>query len=85
MAKVIKKGNAPSLIVTDEYRDVERVMIVYDGSDPAARTLNGFIHLMPCGKDVDIEMIIVSENNSMEEMDRVSTILSQAETYLKEH
>lgn len=85
LAKVVKKGNAPALIVTDEYRDVERVMIAFDGSGPAARTLKGFVHLLPYGKDIDIEMIIVAEGNSIEQKDRASAILSQAETYLKEH
>jgi len=85
LAKVVKKGNAPTLIVTDEYRDVERIVIAFDGSGPAARTLKGFIHLLPYGKSLEIELMIVSGGNSIEEMDRASTILSQAETYLKEH
>ncbi|REL37727.1 universal stress protein [Rhodohalobacter sp. SW132] len=85
LAKVVKKGHAPTLIVTDEYRDVERIMIAFDGSGPAARTLKGFVHLLPYGKDIEIELIIVSEGDSIEEMDRASRILSQAEAYLKEH
>lgn len=85
LAKVVKNGNAPALIVTEEYRDVEHVMIAFDGSGPAARTLKGFVHLLPYGKDIEIEMVIIAEGNSMEDMDRASTILNQAETYLKEH
>jgi len=85
LAKVVKNGHAPTLIVTDEYRDVERIMIAFDGSGPATRTLKGFVHLLPYGKDLEIELIIVPDDHSIQEMDRASTVLSQAERYLKEH
>jgi len=85
LAKVVKKGSAPVLIVTDEYRDVERVMITFDGSGPSARTMKEFVHLMPYGKDIEIEMIIVAEGKSAEQMDLASAILNKAETYLKAH
>lgn len=85
LAKVVKKGNAPALIVTDEYRNVEHVVIAFDGSGPSARTMKEFVHLMPYGKDIEIELVMVAEGNSLEKIDRASTILSQAEVYMKEH
>src|SRR6056297_272572 len=85
LARVIKNGNAPAIIVTDEYRDVERVMVAFDGSGPAARTLKGFVHLLPYGKDVEIELVMIAGGNSIEQMDRSSNILKQAEVYLTEH
>lgn len=85
LAKVVKGGYAPVLVVTDEYRDVEKIMIAFDGSGPASRTLKSFVHLLPYGKDIEIEMVNVAEGNSIEEMDRASVILKQAENYLKEH
>ncbi|HKL16109.1 MAG TPA: universal stress protein [Balneolaceae bacterium] len=85
LARVIKNGNAPAIIVTDEYRDVERVMVAFDGSGPAARTLKGFVHLLPYGKDVEIELVMIAGGNSIDEMNRSSNILKQAEVYLIEH
>lgn len=85
LAKVVKNGNAPTLIVTNEYRDVERVMVAFDGSGPAARTLKAFVHLLPYGKDVEIELVIIADGNSNEDLDRSSSILKQAEIYLNEH
>jgi nucleotide-binding universal stress UspA family protein len=85
LAKVVKGGNAPTLVVTNEYRDVERIMIAFDGSDPAARTLKGFVHLMPYGKDVEIELVNIAAGDSIDQMDHASSILKQAESYLKEH
>lgn len=85
LAKVVKGGEAPTLVVTDEYRDVERIMVAFDGSGPAVRTLKGFVHLLPYGKDIEIELVHVAEGSSIEQMDKASSILKQAENYLKEH
>jgi nucleotide-binding universal stress UspA family protein len=85
LAQVVKSGVAPTLIVTDEYRDVEKVLIAFDGSAPAARSLQGFIHLLPYGKDIDIELLNISKGESAEDLDMTSTILNHAETYLKSH
>lgn len=85
LAKVVKGGDAPTLVVTGEYRDVEKVMIAFDGSSPAARTLKGFVHLLPYGKDVDIELTIIPDKDTEELKDRAMAILNQAEAYLKEH
>lgn len=85
LARVVKGGFAPTLVVTDEYRDVERIMIAFDGSGSAARTLKSFIHLLPYGKDIEIELVIIAGGDSIEEMDMASAILKQAESYLKEH
>jgi nucleotide-binding universal stress UspA family protein len=75
------------MVVTDEYHDIEKVLIAFDGSAPAARSLKGFIHLLPYGKDVEIELVCVDELKKKEdnEEDRTSAILDQAESYLKQH
>jgi nucleotide-binding universal stress UspA family protein len=85
LTHVIKNGNAPTLVVTDEYRDVEKLMIAFDGSGPAARSMKGFVHLLPYGKDVEIELVNVSDGDSNEHMDDASNILKKAEIYLTEH
>lgn len=85
LARVVKGGYSPVLVVTDVYRDVENVMVAFDGSGPAARTLKAFVHLLPYGKDLEIELVIVAESNAIEEMDRASLTLKYAEEYLKEH
>lgn len=85
LAKVVKGGVSPTLVVTDEYRDVEYIIIAFDGSGPAAKTLKSFVHLLPYGKDLDIELLNIADGSSSEHMDNASTILKQAEEYLKEH
>lgn len=85
LAKVVKGGVAPTLVVTDQYKDVEKVLVAFDGSAPAAKTLKSFVHLLPYGKDIEIELVNIPEGESIEDMDRSSAILKQAEDYLKEH
>lgn len=85
LANVVKRGDAPTLVVTEEYRDVEKIMVAFDGSSPAARTLKGFVHLLPYGKDIDIELIAVPEKDNEEATDWARANLNHAEAYLKEH
>jgi nucleotide-binding universal stress UspA family protein len=87
LANVVKNGVAPTLVVTDEYHDIEHVLIAFDGSAPAARSLKGFIHLLPYGKDVQIELVYVEDQKKQKDglENLASNILKQAEYYLKEH
>ncbi|MEX0769863.1 MAG: universal stress protein [Balneolaceae bacterium] len=85
LARIVKNGVAPTLVVTDEYRNVEKILIAFDGSSPASRTLKGFVQLLPYGKDLDIELVFVSESDEKEEVEKSSFILHLAEEYLKSH
>jgi nucleotide-binding universal stress UspA family protein len=85
LAQVVKSGVAPTLIVTDEYNDVEKVLIAFDGSAAAARSLHGFVQLLPYGKDIEIELLNISKGDSTDDMDQSAAILSQADTYLRSH
>ncbi|PWN06548.1 universal stress protein [Rhodohalobacter mucosus] len=85
LANVVKKGVSPTLVVMNEYRSVENVIITFDGSAPAARSLKAFVHLLPYGKDIEIDLVYVADGESSEDMDKAMTILKQAEDYLKEH
>jgi nucleotide-binding universal stress UspA family protein len=85
LAKVVKKGVSPTLVVTDDYRNVESIVIAFDGSAPAARSLKAFVHLLPYGKDLEIDLVYIADGESSEDMDKAMTILKQAEDYLKEH
>ena len=85
LAKVVKKGITPTLIVTDEYREVESIMVAFDGSNASIRTLKGFVHLLPYGKGIDIELVNIADGNSIEAIDKSSSLLKMAEGYLKAH
>lgn len=85
LAKVVKGGVSPTLVVTDEYREIENIMIAFDGSSAAARSLKAFVHLLPYGKDIEIDLVIVADGESSEAMEKSASILKMAENYLKAH
>jgi nucleotide-binding universal stress UspA family protein len=85
LAKVVKGGISPTLVVTDEYREIENIMIAFDGSSAAARSLKAFVHLLPYGKDIEIDLVNVADGESSEAMEKSASILKMAENYLKAH
>lgn len=85
LAQVVKGGVAPTLVVTDEYRDIEKIMIAFDGSAAAARSLKDFVHLLPYGKDLEIDLVNVAADEKEEDLNISDFLLGEAETYLKTH
>lgn len=85
LARVVKGGVAPTLVVTGQYRQVEKVLVAFDGSGPAARSLKSFIQLMPFGKDIKIDLVHVSPDETKEKRELSESILQLAEEYLLEH
>lgn len=80
LAQVVKYGVSPTLIVTHHFNEVKKVLIAFDGSRPAARSLKSFAHLKPFGNDIDIELLHVQDEESSDE-----SALRYADEYLKEH
>ncbi|MDR9366282.1 MAG: universal stress protein [Balneolaceae bacterium] len=80
LAQVVKYGVSPTLIVTQHFDEVNKVLIAFDGSRPAARSLKSFAHLKPFGSDVDIELLHVQNESNSGDMR-----LQYASDYLKEH
>lgn len=85
LAQVVKNGVSPTLIVTHHFEDVKKVLIAFDGSRPAARSLKSFAHLSPFGKDLEIELLHVRKNNDDEPDYTTNTVLDFAHDYLIEH
>ncbi len=85
LAQVVKNGVSPVLVATDLYEEVEKVLIAFDGSAAAARSLKSFVHLLPYGKDVEIDLVGIIESKAREEDQAKSESLDQAERYLRIH
>jgi nucleotide-binding universal stress UspA family protein len=81
LAEVVKRGVCPTLIVTDNFHDFKNILIAFDGSNPAARSLKSFIHLIPEKDKAKIELLYVSDKKNPDE----EPLLGYAEVYLKEH
>lgn len=82
LASVVKHGVSPVLVVTEMNDDVKRVLVAFDGSNPAARSLKSFVQLMPYGNDLKIELFHVSSDKKDESS---ALTLEYAEEYLRMH
>lgn len=85
LAKVVKDGVSPTLVITDRYHEINKVLIAYDGSAPAARSVKSFAHLKPFGRDLEIELIYVIGKETDELTDMAESTLELARYYLREH
>lgn len=85
LAKVVKDGVAPTLVVTNSYREINSVLVAFDGSAAAARSLKSFVHLMPYGTDINMELLYVPPADSSEERQKAKDILTLTRNYLEEH
>lgn len=85
LAKVVKDGVAPTLVVTDDHHEINRVLVAFDGSAPAARSLKSFVQLMPYGTDLAVELLNIASDDSPEQLQRSNDILNLAKNYLNEH
>lgn len=82
LERVVEDSVAPALVVRTEYRPIRRVLIAYDGSDPAARTLQRFVHLEPFGKDLEIEVFHVFGKGGEAESELMLHLVKE---YLRTH
>lgn len=85
LAQVVKNGVSPTLIVTHHFEEVQKVLIAFDGSRPASRSLKSFAHLSPFGKDLEIELLHISKTDDDDSESTSETILDFANDYLLEH
>lgn len=85
LAKIVKRGVAPTLVVGDQYRAVERVLLAYDGSDPAARTLQRFAQLQPFGRDLSVHLVNVHAGDTKGASRHSELLLRLACQFLSAH
>jgi nucleotide-binding universal stress UspA family protein len=84
LAKVLEQAAAAMLIVGDRAPEVRRVAVAYDGSGPAARTLQKFAHLRPFGTGVAVEVVHFRGEGEANRLASES-VLRDAQTYLAAH
>lgn len=85
LADIVKKGTAPTLVVTESYRDVKRVVVAHDGSAASARALQWFVQLEPFGKDIEIDIVHVCDLENETAVDKSKLLLHLINDYLKAH
>jgi len=81
LAKLVNETTAPTLVVGDVHRPVKRVLIAYDGSEAASRTVKYFTHLKPFGDDLMIDALHVHQGDERESR----LVLGLLASYLEKH
>jgi len=66
LAAVVEDTVSPTLIVGDEYRAINRVLIAYDESHAAAQAMREFLQLQPFGTAVEVDILNVYEEDASE-------------------
>lgn len=85
LAKVLKVATAPILVITEAYREVDKVVIAHDGSAACARALQWFIHLNPFGKDIEMHVVHACDLDNQTITDKTKLLLHLVSNYLKTH
>ncbi|NND70140.1 MAG: universal stress protein [Rhodothermales bacterium] len=66
LARVVKNTISPTLIVGNSYHEVKNVVVAYDGSASAARSVQSLVQLRPFGDDISISLLNVYHGDSNE-------------------
>lgn len=86
LAQIVKHGVAPTLVITEEYRHISNILVAFDGSNPAARSLKNFVQLFPAVSDFTFNLITINNNKKGSVIRQKSEeILQNAGNYLKSH
>lgn len=85
LANIVKRGMGPTLMVTDSYRPISRVIVAHDGSKASARALQWFVQLEPFGSDIEIDVVYACNKEKKEAKEQGKLIISLACDYLKAH
>jgi nucleotide-binding universal stress UspA family protein len=80
LVRIVHESIGPVLVVSEAYRAIHRVLMAYDGSAAAARTIQRFAQLQPFGTDVAVDLLTISEETSEAQL-----MLSLMGAYLQEH
>lgn len=84
LAKIVKHGVSPTLVIPDDYHEISRTLIAFDGSNASARSLKSYVHLLSQSRENEITLLHVS-GGEKSDGDGSESILDYAEYYLKEH
>lgn len=81
LEEVITESVTPTLIVEDQFREVSKVLIAFDGSQASARAVQRFAQLKPFGPDLTIELIHIYGDDSKGS----EQLLAAGRAYLEAH
>ena len=76
LAQIVEAGAAPTLVVDEAYRPIQKAMIAFDGGVQAARTLKAFAQMRPFGT-LPVEIVHVRDDGG-DALGRSTAMLGRA-------
>lgn len=81
LAQVVKSGVCPTLVVTDHFTKLKKILIAFDGSGPSARSMKGFTQTLAI-PEMEIELLTVQTKANKESAEEIN---GYANSYLRHH
>lgn len=85
LARITRRGVPPALVVGDRFTPVRRVVVAFDGSSTAARTMQRFAQLMPFGRSLVLDVVSVYPVGSRRRARAAELNLRLAGGFLRAH
>lgn len=85
LARVVKRGVAPAVVVGPAFRPIRRVLLACDGSAPSIQTMQRFAQLQPFGTDLTVDLVHIREDTGEAARHRADLLLHRTRTYLEAH
>ncbi len=83
LVHIVKESVCPVLTVREAYAPVQRVLMAYDGSAAAARTMQAFALLKPFGPGIGVHLFVVYDGK--DEQAEAQLRLQHAQGFLEAH
>lgn len=64
LTHIIEKTIGPTLVVSDSYKEVKKVLVAYDGENESAGAIQRFVHLQPFGTKLEVKILNVYDEES---------------------
>lgn len=81
LAQVVKNGVSPTLVVTEKFKKLNRVLIAFDGSSPSARSMKSFAQSLATS-NMSIDLLTVQTKANKESAEEIN---GYAKAYLHDH
>ena len=85
LERIVKTGLGVALVAGADARPVRRALLAYDGSLPAARTIQRFAQLRPFGTEPALDLLHVIEKGDEEAAEASRRLLDDMRAYLQAH
>lgn len=81
LAQVVKNGVCPTLVVTEQFKKLNRVLVAFDGSGPSARSMKSFAQFL-AAPEMEIDLLTVQTKANTESAEEIN---GYAKAYLHDH